>query len=103
MDAWGCSKVVNPQSGFAFCAGSSQPTWCGKHTPELGLQKKRQIITHFLLHHIFLKGYMVLTGNKTRILYKKGKPDGRQNHDLEWTEFEFPGYSRASHLWLNDA
>jgi hypothetical protein len=34
---------------------------------------------------------------------KEGSHDGRQNHDLERTQSEFPGHSRTAYLWLDDA
>src|SRR5712691_1054397 len=34
---------------------------------------------------------------------KEGSHDGHQNHDLERTQSEFPGHSRAAYLWLDDA
>src|SRR6267142_4122829 len=34
---------------------------------------------------------------------KEGSHDGRQNHDPERTQSEFPGHPGAAHLWLDDA
>jgi hypothetical protein len=42
-----------------------------------------------------------LCSNQANQGNRQGNRNDRSNHDLEWTELEFPGRSGASHLWLD--